>query len=600
MTVLVKKAGPCIRFRCKLQLLDCPASRVLEQRKPKRQEAWLRPLLLIGEREPRSVPAGVHVRTGLMAVTAANRMGIEIVAPGDPNTTPFVYFVSGTAVFPPNNLRDAARRLLESGNDTAAMRCAAAELAKHGFVGGTRTVVPEAFWYHYFGTFLSYPIENFDNSSMECFARSALDLCVGTPPDVAWAKLRDRIIPEIDDITGWSQSTQKVLAELDKIFKGEDGYFYRHWRDGTLVQVIGGKTMPQVRVDYITDQTLRSYGRLRQFLNVFAAFSISFEFARDPDQFPKSMKATLLEPAHRSTGHHWHLLQYDRTRSVAWRPPSVYCDPEWLAADLMGRITDTLGRNLRKEYFERHNALPNELDAACKYQIDYALDTVVSIGSGEQVFIHFEDKTFRWINGTAETKPIISVGVTNLEDHRTEDESLNRLISIIVWEHRHPIGKAFGAGGLKRAMPIVWAPRSNFGLRVEPQYLFGRAAAPTSRRWLALALYKEGINSQSVFYRFLNLWKVIELAVPDKRARLDWINRSGAALPFHKERVAAILAANPDLAIYLDDSCRNAITHVFRRPIVNPDDPNDHLRISKDISLVTDLSRKAVDEFLPA
>jgi hypothetical protein len=103
-----------------------------------------------------------------------------------------------------------------------------------------------------------------------------------------------------------------------------------------------------------------------------------------------------------------------------------------------------------------------------------------------------------------------------------------------------------------------------------------------------------------VFYRFLNFWKIIELALKDKNPRWAWINAKTSQLGLHRERIQEIVRSNPNVAEYLDYSGRCAIAHVFRDPIINPDDHDDYIRISEDVRVVEDLARAAIEELLPA
>ena len=519
---------------------------------------------------------------------------------GKSTDTPFVYFVSGTPVYPPNSIYQSTQTALAALGDKPFSE-ALKDLAKTGNVGGTWTVLPEGWWYHFLSVYLNYFRNNFaEPEAMENSALEALKLMVKTPPEAAWQDLVAYIIANIDNLSGWTKSWIKQSAEERNVLKGEDGNYYYRDHDGILIQIIGAKTTVETHLDFVADQIIRNFGCLRQIFNVFSAFAIAWEFKRDSSLFPRSMKAMLVEPDFQSTAHTWRLMQFERTRSIRWRPLSNFCDPDWLAGDLLARITDTLDRNLWQERVERQKEQPNCLDQDCPWQLDYVLDSTVGIGKDEEIYFQFEGKTFRWINGTPEAKATISVGVKNLNDHRTEDELLNRLLSLLVWEHRHPIVKEGGVGGARRPVPLTWGPRMSFGLQIDPQYLFRGAGKYSEERWLALALFKEGVNSSSVFYRFLNFWKILELAMKDKKPRWDWINAKVSKLEQHRDRIEEIVKTSTDVAEYLDYSGRCAIAHVFRDPIVNPDDYNDYMRISQDVRVVQDLARAAVDEFLPA
>lgn len=519
---------------------------------------------------------------------------------GRSTASPFVYFLSGTPIYPPNTIYESARTALAAAEHKS-LKEVLKGLGKERSVSGRWTVPPEAWWYHFLAAYMEYFGNNFSApENMETSAVETLKLMMRTPPDAAWPELARYVIADIDNLSGWTKSWVKRSAEQYKVFKGEDGNYYYHDLDGTLVQIIGLKTTAETQLDFVSDQIIRNYGCLRQMFNVFSVFAIAHEFERDPSLFPRSMRAVLVEPKFNDTSHRWQLMQFERTKSIRWRPLSNFCDPDWLAGDLLARITDTLDRNPWQERVEKQQQRPNRLEEDCTWQLDYVLDSNLAIGKEEEIYFTFEGRTFRWINGTAESKAIISIGVKNLNEHRAEDESLNRLLSVLVWEHRQPIVKESGVGGARRPIPLIWGPRMSFGLQIDPRNMFRDSVSYSNQRWLALALFKEGVNSRSVFYQFLNFWKVVETVIKDKKTRWEWINSKVPELQLHRERVQDIVNKNTNIAEYLDYSGRCAIAHVFREPIVNPDDYDDYIRISQDVRVVQDLARAAVEEFLPA
>lgn len=521
----------------------------------------------------------------------------EVENTGNSAETPFVYFVSGTPAYPPNTIYECAREVLGVGGSVLE---ALKERITHGFIGGIWTVLPASWWFHFLLQYIDYFRNNFSEpKELENSAIELLRPMAELRPDAAWHAIRQLVINDVDNLSGWNKSWTREMTERINVTKGANGNYYTKDLNGTFVQIRGAKTTSETRIDFITDQVLRGYGCLRQLFSVFSVFAIANEFVERPSFFPKSMKALMQESKFQSTSHHWHLMQFERTRSIRWRPLSNFCDPEWLAADMLAHITDTLDRDTWKQRVEKYRGGQSDLDEDCKWQTDYVLDSAISIGSQEEIYFKFEDRTFRWINGTAESKALISLGVKELNNHRAEDESLNRLLSLLVWEHRHPIVKGDGIGGPKRPLPLTWGPRMSFGLQIDPQYLFGKTGQFTEDRWLALALYKEGVNSSSVFYSFLNFWKIIEVSLRNKNDRWNWINSEAPNVTVYEDRIKQITSTNPNIAEYLDYSCRCAIAHVFHEPIVNPDDNEDYIRISQDVRIVEQLARKAVDQFLP-
>jgi hypothetical protein len=472
------------------------------------------------------------------------------------------------------------------------------ELVKRGPIGGQYAVLPETTWYALFKDYLAlFPSSTFTDT--QPLLVEALKIISRSPHENAWEQLEDFLIKHIDDLTGWSKSWRKEDAERRGIFRQKDGNYYYHDAEGTLIQIIGTATLPETHLDFITDSIMRGYGPVRNILGLFALFATAEDFRSNREQYPRSILLVIPE-SYPMLPAHWHRTHFQNVRTVQWRPRDIYCDPGWLAEQVLARVTDNLDRDFHTEHVERFIQRENQLDADCPYQLDFVLDSGLEIGRQDEIYFRFEDKTIRWINGTPEGRAILSIGCKTLTDNVRETEIVDRLLSALVWSHRVPIRKGFGVGGARRSLPLTWGPRMSGGMRTSPEYiLLDHIPAPSEGRNLALALYKEGKNADSVFYQFLNYWKIIEAAVREKDKRWEWVNNSASRLTIDRERLSEITASHSNIAEYFDYSGRCAIAHVFKRPFVNPDANEDYTRISKDVRLVEELARLAIKDFLP-
>ncbi len=427
-----------------------------------------------------------------------------------------------------------------------------------------------------------------------------LRLMVGAPPAAAWKALRACILADVDDLSGWTRSFRKELAERHHVWLGEDGNYYGKESDGAIYQVIGARTLEEARLDFLTEQITREFGVIRVFLQFFSWMVIAQDFVEHGNSYHNSMKAVVQDRQWPSLNHRWSLLQWHATRTVIWRPWSNLCDPQWLAGDLLAAITDTLAT---EPY--RPARIPggsnSQLGPEYERQMDFALDTQLRIGDEEAITLQFEGREYRWINASLESDTRVSVGLREGEDRFPAEEELNRFLSILAWEHGVPISKENGPViGRKRELPFIVSPRSIFSLKIDPRFpirlnlnLMGQTEN------LVLAIFREAINARSVFYSFLNYWKIIEVIFRPKRQRFDWVEQSAARLTQERERVAAILQNNPRISEYLDNNCRNAVVHVFRPPFVNPDSSDDFVRLSLDLPIVRSLAKVAM-RTLPA
>lgn len=121
----------------------------------------------------------------------------------------------------------------------------------------------------------------------------------------------------------------------------------------------------------------------------------------------------------------------------------------------------------------------------------------------------------------------------------------------------------------------------------------------TDQERAAIAFYREGISLDNPFYAFLSLFKVIGALVPKGKRREAWITDASERLDDHraKERRDELKSKGTNVSAYLWDECRNAIAHAERDPYVNPDEVDDHFRLSRDLPLLRNLAELAVEEY---
>ena len=277
------------------------------------------------------------------------------------------------------------------------------------------------------------------------------------------------------------------------------------------------------------------------------------------------------------------------------------CDPNWLASDLLGSMTDTLKFDYFKHRIDTRKPDDRWASDPCRFQLEYAIDSMVQIGHQEEAYVEFEGTTFRWINGTAERDAVVTVPVDDLQNTEVEVEKLNRLLSAIVWDHKHPIRKLWAIGGARKPYPSVYSPRMSRGVHVDSNFLmyFPGKKQLTDDQWLALALFREAINSGSKFYAFLSYYKILDIPFKNNsKDRIDWINRIAPTLTREKARLDEILVKTTDLEKYLRDELANAIKHVLRKPVLNPDDPKDEFKITADLYVIQDFARLAIEKML--
>jgi len=525
---------------------------------------------------------------------------------GTPETTPFVRFNHGMALYPPNDIYSAAQTVIEGFNTTAAPDLFKV-LIKRGRIYGQFGVLPESTWYSVLNNFLNYHIGGSSNKA------ATLDDCVRAiqimncrPCEDAWLELKNYLIEKIDSLSGWNSSSQFQITEEQQVVQGEDGNYYYHNHRGESVQIFGVKTNQETRLDFIVHQLVSHTGFLHQFLGLFSIFAITEDFERNRAHYYKLIKALLSESERGPIGCEWIFLHLDYPHSHKWRPYSNLCDPEWLAGDILGCLTDTLDMDFRHRNINASTQDQSWLDDGLKFQMDYALDTSLRIGAEPYAYIRFEGMVMRWINGTHEADATVSFGVASLQSHSTEDERLNRFLSLLVWEHGGHARIKFGGGGSRTAYSHVYSPRMAGGMRVDPGFLQREAILElTTDQKLALGVFREAQNSSSTFYEYLSYYKILELAVTNckgvdsKAAREQWLNDVAIPKLCHDAgvRVKEIMKGHSSLECYLREIPANGIKHAIKKT-VDTDKPGNQIATAKDIFLMKEIAKLVMQDKL--
>jgi hypothetical protein len=148
-----------------------------------------------------------------------------------------------------------------------------------------------------------------------------------------------------------------------------------------------------------------------------------------------------------------------------------------------------------------------------------------------------------------------------------------------------------------RVMPMGRPQR--LGYSVQNDFDFSYLPEPTDeKRQLALAIMREARALNHPAYAFLSFYRVLEIAFEDGRARGAWMSKQidQIADPRVKEVIAQLRSVGvTDVGVHLQTSGRQAIAHARHKPIINPDDPADHRRLSQELPLIEALAVRAID-----
>lgn len=199
---------------------------------------------------------------------------------------------------------------------------------------------------------------------------------------------------------------------------------------------------------------------------------------------------------------------------------------------------------------------------------------------------------------TAEHSPNIAVSyappTTGAEVHHI----VRQFLSSLAWAQSLRLREAFTFGG---GLPFQ-AGKGKIDLGAKP-FLEPRFETdyvpdpPDPRARRALAIYREALGLNSVPYQILGFHKILNVVHASPNAQIEWTNRVVGSLEdyFARARVEELRQQGEDIGVYLYASGRCAVAHAYAQPVVDPDRPEDTLRLQRDLSLMKALAEFSIE-----
>lgn len=190
---------------------------------------------------------------------------------------------------------------------------------------------------------------------------------------------------------------------------------------------------------------------------------------------------------------------------------------------------------------------------------------------------------------TKDTEQSIHINLKGISDIEAMT-LINRFLSILAWCDDQGIETIDGGSGT--LIPVT-VPRKHRDVGSSIAFPFNRDIEKDTKAQIALALYREGLTTNSVPFAFLSYFKILNIFW-----KYNIVKEIGSLLPrikddLAKKRLVDLKKTENDVPKYLYESGRCAIAHAHSDPIVDPDDVTDLRRLSQDIWIV-----KAMAEYL--
>jgi len=533
--------------------------------------------------------------------------------------TPFIRFRHGTPILVDPDIQNSISTFLEAYKQHGenVFRILIKDIADGSGYG----IHPDSTWHQAIKElFDSY--RDWDNPHKPEIFKKLIEifevLVLDTNIEKVWEKVNILINQNIEIISGWEYSHLRKFAEEEKIVRDKDGSYYM-MESGSRVEVIGTKTLEENKFEYVNDSINRDYGNVGLLLKFIEMLFISLDYKQNPQNYRTELQYALSE----ADSNTWFLHGQWRVNSpyelipIAWHPRSCYTDLEWLKAESTALLSTKCkaSEDVTPQIIMTDETFHQFQEAFKGYPLQYevSLETDILLGSDAfektppEIYIDFSGRKIRWINGTKYVFPSLIVPSKDSE-YQDAREIVNNFISALVFSEKTSIRVAWGAACPVKFQPLIRQPRFTVFLGIS-KHILGLLSEPkTQREWDAMSYYKEAVNTQSPYYKYLCFYNVIKLAFlkkisndEDNKKTDDWINNQTL-----KNDVSALLerlkANKKSLSEYLrHEGGRDAISHVGTLTqkgtysTLKPDNFGDRKKIEEIIPIVEELATKVIE-----
>ncbi len=533
--------------------------------------------------------------------------------------TPFIRFRHGTPLAVKTNIQQCIKTFLEQykKEGETAFRTLVKDIAD----GSGWGIHADSTWYQaiqeLFRTYREWE-EPHKQEALGKVVELLEGLVSSTDPDKIWTAACKLITQNLEIISGWQYSYIRMFSEEEHLLRDTDGTYYKE-ENGRKIQVIGTKTLEENKFDYIHDDITRDHGNTGSLLKFIEELFIGLDFEQHPDYYHEQVRFVLSEGDHDTWFLHgrWRVNSGYELIPLGWHPRSCFADIEWLKAEAVALLAEKC--HVEKDAIPE---LPTDDDSLLQFQeafkgypfqYEVSLDTNVLLGSQPfgntppEVYVDFGDRKIRWINGTKYVFPSLVVP-SKEEDYKDAQEIVQKFVNALVFSEKLSIRVLWSAACPTKFPPLIRQPRFTIFMGIS-QDILGLLSKPRSdKEWEALSYYKEAVNSQSPYYKYLCYYNVIKLAFLDPTTNEEDNSKTDAWINSQTLRTDTIIlqakltAEGRTLGEYLrHEGGRDAISHVGTltrsgtHSTLKPDNQADRQKIEGIIPVVEELANKVIE-----
>jgi hypothetical protein len=523
----------------------------------------------------------------------------------------FLRYRNGGQIFAKSDIKQVIRSLLPDLRSNSDHNAALIQHIRNIADGSGAGIHPDSTWpqalrelFHRYERYSNEPIA--PNTKQAIFHILEM-LCKGNGNTrLNWDEIRNYIIEHIEDLAP-TYPGRFLTIEGYEVQRNEQGEYY-YIDNGQTIYIQGLKTPAEEKFAFYTNDAQNGYGRLYALLRFIALFDIAYEYRHHRNNFPDKLACTLYDNSGSDTSYlawDWRMPTPFEYVPFQWRPRSQFSDPGWLSSDLIMHMPFAS----EPESTTIVPVLPED-DAASKWreafngfswQVEIPVISNVLLGDEREVYFDFMDRKVRWINGNAFLQPLIVVPASS-PDGNDGIEVARKFLSVLNMTHEIKLSERLISVQQIRYLPYFKDLRMPVFQMIDPDYVlpFDDVSTYSQKKWFALAFLREATSSNSVYYAFLNYYKIIELARNGNADRVKrWINNNveqvctNAGISWYADFIAS---GETDPGLYLHKTERVAIAHSdYRfngsRNTHNPDSPEDYNRTQNDLAAIRALAK---------
>ncbi|MEK3951253.1 methylamine utilization protein MauJ [Paenibacillus sp. FSL H7-0703] len=207
--------------------------------------------------------------------------------------------------------------------------------------------------------------------------------------------------------------------------------------------------------------------------------------------------------------------------------------------------------------------------------------------------VRYDSFDIEIIRGSSEEGHNLFIETTK-KNAKLANEATRRFLSEICWLYQSRVEIIAGGGWASHKTPTNVAFRKFARIGGGIDLTSYRQIASTHEQKIALGIYREAFSSNSIFYKFLSCFKIINMIYKTGKEQKDWINNNIEKLIKSKSKIEQLKQEGiTNLGEHFYHSGRCAIAHsniISGEPIADADNHEDNFRIGREIEVIKELA----------